>query len=233
MPDDWPAFVVEDPAANFYYPVATTEFAEYILVADDRADPGRLVARAFLVPFARDSDSGADEPLPPDGWRGAIYRAWRTRRRGAIPNAVSALEVTVRPDVRGRGVSTRMLAAMRAHCSRLGFAELIAPVRPVAKHLEPHTPMHEYAARTRADGLPADSWLRTHVRAGGCIAGIAPHSMMVVGSLAQWRSWAGVEFDSSGTRVVPHALVPLHSDAANDFAVYVEPNVWVRHRLND
>ena len=83
---------------------------------------------------------------------------------------------------------------------------------------------------TREDGLPADPWLRTHVQAGAQIIGVAPRSMVITGSLEQWRTWTGLPFDASGPVRVPGALVPVHCDVAADLAVYVEPNVWVRHR---
>ncbi|MEV4459867.1 hypothetical protein [Microbispora sp. NPDC049633] len=37
--------------------------------------------------------------------------------------------------------------------------------------------------------------------------------------------------DSWPVFMVPGALVPVHCDADHGFAVYVEPNVWVRHSL--
>lgn len=91
--------------------------------------------------------------------------------------------------------------------------------------------MDEYAFRSREDGLPHDPWLRTHVRAGGVIEAVAPTSMVVPGSLGQWREWTGQPFDTEGPVDVPGALVPVHCSPRHGHAVYVEPNVWVRHRL--
>jgi len=54
----------------------------------------------------------------------------------------------------------------------------------------------------------------------------------VSGSLAQWRKWTGVEFSDSGPVLVPGALNPVHCLADQQVAVYVEPNVWVRHDLS-
>ena len=92
-------------------------------------------------------------------------------------------------------------------------------------------PFADYVARTRADGLPHDSWLRAHVRAGARIVGVAPHSMTVAGTIAEWRGWTGVEFAQSGDIVVPGALSPIHVSLEHDHAVYVEPNLWVHHRI--
>jgi hypothetical protein len=103
--------------------------------------------------------------------------------------------------------------------------------RPNRKHRQPRLPLAQYIQLTRDDGLPVDPWLRVHVRAGGVIDQVAPVSFVVAGSLAQWRGWTGLPFDVDGPVEVPEALVPVHCDTVHDYAVYVEPNIWVRHRL--
>jgi hypothetical protein len=112
---------------------------------------------------------------------------------------------------------------------------MVAPVRRAAKHLEPSTPVQEqeHARRTSEDGLPADPWLRVHVRVGGRIEKVAATSMVVPGTIAEWRRWTGLEFAACGPALVPGALVPVHVSLEQDHAVYVEPNVWVRHVLPD
>jgi hypothetical protein len=56
--------------------------------------------------------------------------------------------------------------------------------------------------------------------------------MTITGTLAEWRRWTGLAFDCTGPVIVPGALVPVHCDVEHDHAVYVEPNVWMRHRLS-
>jgi hypothetical protein len=70
-----------------------------------------------------------------------------------------------------------------------------------------------------------------HIRAGGRIVGLAPRSTTIAGTLAEWRAWTGLPFDKSGPVRVPGALVPVYCDVIHDHAVYVEPNVWVHHRV--
>ena len=89
--------------------------------------------------------------------------------------------------------------------------------------------MHKYADRVRTDGLPEDPWLRVHVRLGAEFVRVCPTSMTIPGTLAQWRGWTGLPFDTSGLVVVPDALVPVHVDVEQNHAVYIEPNVWLRH----
>ena len=124
-----------------------------------------------------------------------------------------------------------MVTAMRDNARRLGFRELVAPVRPNRKHEHPHMAMAEYIERRRPDGLPADPWLRVHARLGAEIVKIAPSSMTITGTLREWRTWTGLPFDADGDVHVPGALVPVHVSVRHDHAVYVEPNLWLRHAL--
>jgi hypothetical protein len=148
-------------------------------------------------------------------------------------NALVALEIAVAPQQLGRNLSGQTLRALNDHGRTMGYGDLVAPVRPSRKHLRPRLPLPEYAARTRPDGLPEDPWLRVHVRAGGHIVKVCPVSMTISGSLAQWRTWTGLPFDADGPVDVPGALTPVTVNVAHDQAVYLEPNVWVHHRLAD
>lgn len=152
-------------------------------------------------------------------------------RAGQRPTAVSAIEVNVRADRRGMGLSRRMLQGISEAASDLGVSDLFAPVRPSAKSERPREPMVSYAYQTREDGQLVDPWLRTHARLGASIVKVCPTSMTIPGTLAQWREWTGLPFDTSGEVEVPGALVPVHVDVDQDHAVYVEPNVCMHHRL--
>lgn len=228
----WPEFMRHDPAAALYYgDSALDRYLDFALAAVDRDEPDRVIARGFSVPFAfRDGTAGRNE-LPVGGWDAAIRWAdadWRALRR---PTAVSALEITLLPPYRGRGISHLMLEAMIANVWTRGFGDLYAPLRPSDKHREPCVPFADYVARTRRDGLPWDPWVRVHVRAGARIVKIAPVSVVVVGTIAEWSEWTGVDFARSGDIVVPGALAPVHVSREQDHAVYVEPNLWVHHRV--
>jgi GNAT superfamily N-acetyltransferase len=228
--DLWPEFMTNDPIGDLFYTRTATTYAELTLLAFDRDAPERPVARSCAVPVAMGGDTGRDH-LPEDGWDGVIRWAWLDEVAGRTPTHVSALEVAIRPDLRGTGLASVLLEAKRANVARLGFRDLFAPVRPSGKHLEPHTPMTEYAARTRPDGLPVDPWLRLHVRMGAEIVGVCPRAMTISGTLDEWRGWTDLPFDRTGEVEVPGALNPVHCDVAHGYAVYVEPGVWVHHRL--
>ncbi len=55
--------------------------------------------------------------------------------------------------------------------------------------------------------------------------------MTVTGSLEEWRRWTGLPFDTAGDVEVPAALVPVRCEPEHGYAVYTEPNVWMRHTL--
>ncbi len=228
----WPEFMRHDPTAWLYYAdSALDRYLDFALVAVDRDEPDRTIARGFSVPLAfRDGTAGRNE-LPLGGWDQVIRWADADWRAGRRPTVVSALEITVLPPYRGRGIAQLMLEAMIANMWERGFGDLYAPLRPSDKHREPFVPFAEYVARNSDDGLPYDSWLRTHVRGGGRIVKIAPYSMVIAGTLAEWSRWTGMEFERSGDIVVPGALSPVHVSLEQDHAVYVEPNLWVHHRL--
>ncbi len=222
MPNSWPEFMRHDPIGGLFYGNVETRFAEFVLVAQDEA--GEVVACAYSVPFVL-----GDAGLPDNGWDFVIRNGLLASLRGQEPDAISAVEIAVRPDRQSSGVSRQMLAAMRDNAARRGFAELVAPVRPNGK-ADVHEPMSTYAFRVREDSLPVDPWIRVHVRAGGRIAKVAPRSMVVPGTLEEWREWTGLPFDETGSVLVPRALTPVHCDVEHGVATYVEPNVWVVHR---
>ncbi len=131
----------------------------------------------------------------------------------------------------GRGLSIRLIEQM-AEIARLhGFECLIAPVRPTLKHRYPLAAIERYVEWRRGDGTHLDPWLRTHERLGGKIVKIAPKSMTIPGTIAEWEFWADVVFPESGHYVVPGALVPVAIDREANQGLYVEPNIWMRHEL--
>jgi GNAT superfamily N-acetyltransferase len=226
-PPFFPEFMVHDPTAQLYF--ATPFFDAYFEFAFAATDGGEIVARAFSVPFAFNIE--ARRELPDGGWDEVIRWAHEDRAVGRRANAVSALEISLLPRVRGRGNARLMLDAMRQNARTLGFRDLYAPVRPTQKAQQPFVSMLDYAAACRPDGLPQDPWLRTHIQIGGTVVKIAPYSMTIVGTIAEWSAWTGSIFERSGAVAVDGALSPIHVSLEQDHAVYVEPNIWIHHRL--
>lgn len=226
LPNTWPAFMFHDPVSDLLFELVPERFPQYQLIGLD--DHDEVVSRVIAAPFHWD---GTHADLPDRGWDAILERAIADSRAAAAPTAVTLLEARVVPGRQGAGLSTKLLQAGREHVARLGIHDLFGPVRPTAKSREPRTPMSDYVARLRDDGMPFDPWLRTHARLGGAIVKICPTSMTVTGTLAQWREWTDLPFTHSGLVDVPGALTPVHVSTEHDHGVYVEPNVWVHHRL--
>lgn len=223
----WPAYMSKDPVDAALHDRVLETFPEHCVVATGPG--GTLVGHGRSIPFALEVEGRLE--LPDRGWDSVLVWGFADHRRAVPADTASALLITVSPHLQGRGIARRLLEALASAARTRGCGALVAPVRPTWKDREPRTPMEEYAWRVRADGLPYDPWLRTHVRAGGVIEKVPPASMTISGSLSEWRSWTGLPFDNDGDIEIPGGLVPALCDTRHDRAVYVEPNVWVRHNL--
>jgi hypothetical protein len=139
--------------------------------------------------------------------------------------------VAIAPNHQGKGLSTKMLKAMKALGQRHRFEMLVIPVRPNLKSRYPLIPIERYITWRRGDGRPFDTWLRSHTSVGADIVGPCLRSTLIEGTVSEWEEWAKMEFPDSGSYVVPGALVPVEIDRMLDRGVYLEPNVWVRHPM--
>lgn len=218
----WPAFMHHDPIARERWGRLYERFPDLQFFAVEE-ETGAILAKANAIPCPLDV-----ERLPDGGWGEAL-------RSGidddATATVVSALQIAIDPASRGRGLSSVVLDEMRRLASDRGFGDLVAPVRPTWKPRYPLTPMERYVRWTTSAGLPFDPWLRVHARAGAEIVGVCARSMTVPGTVAEWEEWAQMRFPETGSYVVPGALNPVSIDVEADRGLYVEPNVWMRHRL--
>ncbi len=225
MESSWPAYIRPDPLLVDW---ALERHAEHQLVVVDGED--HVVARAASVPFTWDGDA---KRLPDTGWDATLRQCLSDTVAGRQLTTLCALEIAIVPERLAQNLSVYTLRALIDHAREKGFHDLVGPVRPSRKDQSPHQSLAEYLERRRPDGLPEDPWLRVHVKVGGEVLKVCPASMTVSGSLAQWREWTGLPLDTDGPVELPGALTPLMVNTPHDYAVYVEPNVWVRHRLTD
>lgn len=224
----WPEFMFHDPVADRLWHCLEQDFAAWQFALCDEDADGRVAAVAHTLPLRWEGE------LPDDVWDGVFEKAVADLRAGAAPNVLTAIEASIAPEYQGRGVSRAILEHMRALAARAGFDSLVAPVRPTWKARYPLAPMERYATWTHDDsGAPFDPWLRAHWRLGARIEKVAPRSMTIPGTIRQWEDWADMRFPESGDYVVPGALAPVHIDRERDEGVYVEANVWMRHRIGD
>ena len=208
----WPEFMRHDPVSNAHWGRLYSERAEFQFALVDGEE---VLAEGNSIPTAG----------RPPGWRDAFVNGFS----GDTPTVLCALQVLVAPAHQGKGLSRLMLEHMRELAGP--FGALIAPVRPSWKARYPLTPIERYVEWRREDGSLFDPWLRTHAQLGAELSDIAPEAMRIPGTVAEWEDWAGMAFPETGTYVVPGALVPVDIDRERDSGLYVEPNVWMEHRI--
>jgi GNAT superfamily N-acetyltransferase len=218
--DPWDEFMYHDAVANVHWDRQYEEFPDLQLYLVDEDDRYLAESNAVPIPFGPDA-------LPDEGWDAALEQAFA----GSPAVAVSAIAITVGVEHRGKGLSKTMLDGMRQAVAARGLTDLVAPVRPSLKHRYPLVPAHRYIEWRREDGKLLDPWLRVHEDAGARLVGVAPRSMRISGTVSEWQEWTQMVFPDSGAYVVPGALVPVDIDLEGERGVYVEPNVWMHHRI--
>lgn len=219
----WPRFMLSSESPSREGSRLSKKFTDFLVVLSTEHD--EVVGYAHSVPIVWDGDTSS----LPEGWDAAIERAANEPDNGASPNTLVALAVVVDPKWQGLGVSARLLAELGAIAARKEYHALIAPVRPSRRADNMDVPFERYVESRRADGLPCDPWLRKHIQVGGRILRIAPRSMVLEASIAEWQLWTGLEFPQSGPYIIPGGAAPLEVSLELGRAKYVEPNVWVQH----
>jgi len=223
----WPRFLRQRDTLGLgrRWPELFTTWADWQLLLIDGMGPTIAVTHAVPLAWA-----GTVEDLPASIAE-ILDRAAADREAGRAPTALCALAAMVDPRYRGQGMSPAAVRAMvdlaRAH----GLGALIAPVRPAAKSAYPLAPMERYVRWENADGLPLDPWIRVHARMGAVILAVAPRTIVIEGTVADWERWTDMRFPDSGPYVVPGALQPLGIDREQDLGRYEDPNVWMRHLI--
>ncbi len=217
----WPPFLLHGNIRHWHLLFET--LAPYQLLLCEPAET--VIAVGHLVPLVW---SGQAPDLPAT-IEDILIRAEQVAARGQAPNTFSALAAMIAPNERGRHLSQAIVLEMRALAHRHGCDTLIAPVRPTWKSRYPLTPMERYAAWRRPDGAPLDPWLRVHWRLGAEQLAVAPNTLTVEGTVADWEQWTGMAFPETGAYVVPGALQPVAIDCERNVGRYEDPNVWMRH----
>jgi GNAT superfamily N-acetyltransferase len=218
----WPAFMLESEVSNRCWGLLYERFGAFQhFLYDEDAD--EVVAEVNSVPVRVDVDD-----LPDRGWEDVLERGTAAEEE---PTAVTAIAVAIRPSRLGQGLSSTCLVRMRDVARGHGFHDLVAPVRPSWKPRYPLVPIDRYIGWTTAEGQPFDPWLRTHARLGAAIVRPCHNAMRIEGTVAEWEQWAGMLLPESGDYVVPGALTLVSIDREADHGVYVEPNVWMHHRM--
>lgn len=224
MSAEWPDFVIEGDGGDGWNELFDRfrEF-QFVLTVDQE-----IAAIGNTIPIALERELSE---LPAEGWDWALSKGHTDKAEGKSPDTLVGLSATVVSAYRGQGLAAKLLDQMKRIARAEGLARLLVPVRPTRKSEYPLIPMGAYAQWTRPDGELFDPWLRVHAKAGGEILEVARRAMTIGGTVQQWSRWTGLDFPGSGEYVIPDGLVPLKVDLEAGHAEYVEPNVWVLHRL--
>ena len=91
--------------------------------------------------------------------------------------------------------------------------------------------MEKYVKWKNENSLPLDNWLKVHVRAGGEMIKTCPKSMYISGTTNEWKEWTNLDFPESGSYIIIGALNPISIDTAKNEGIYIEPNVWILHKI--
>jgi GNAT superfamily N-acetyltransferase len=224
----WHEYMMHDSVANESWHELFDRFNEYQFALLD-VEKTRMAAMANSLPFYWDQPL---EELPERGWDWVFLKAVDDHRNGRTPNIQSAIQIAIHPEYQGQGLSTKMVRTMRGIAKSKGFENLVAPVRPNQKSSYPLTSIDDYIKWTNAEGLPFDAWLRVHARGGAKIIKPCHEAMTIRGTRAEWEDWTELKFPQSGRYVIPGALNPIEMNVEKDEGVYIEPNVWMVHRIN-
>jgi GNAT superfamily N-acetyltransferase len=223
----WPEFMLHDAVAAENWHELLDRFADYQLALYD-AENKRVAAMGNSFPLRWE---GSLQNLPEEGWDWAFIEAVEQHKQGLSPNLQCAIQVVIREEYQGQGLSTKVLQAMNVVGVSKGFKQLIVPVRPNEKSKYPLISIDDYLTWKTEEGLPFDAWLRVHARLGGEIITACHKSKVIRGTLTEWEEWTNLKFPQSGQYIVQSALVPIEVNAEEDRGIYVEPNVWMVHRI--
>jgi GNAT superfamily N-acetyltransferase len=223
----WPEFMLHDEVANELWHELLDRFTEYQLALYD-TQKRRVAGMGNSFPLRWE---GPLEHLPEEGWDWAFQEAVKNHQKGLVPNLHCAIQIILRRDYQGQGLSNSMVNAVRAVTKAQGLQALIIPLRPSEKHKYPLISLDDYITWTNERDQPLDLWLRVHVRLGAKIIKVCHHSKTIRGTRPEWETWTGMKFPQSGEYIIPGALNPIEINIEKDEGLYIEPNVWIVHEV--
>jgi hypothetical protein len=222
--EGFPEFISGDKEVDKYIARVRESFREYDLILTDEDD--QLVATGWGVPIMW-SDEVSELP---SSFADVLRQSLEVLDALGVANTFVIGGAVVHPSLKGSGAAESLIRALCDTATAHHLANVVAPVRPTRKHLYPLLDIDTYAAWVRSDGMPWDPWLRLHVRIGGRVIGLAREAQTMTDTVSRWEEWTGLEIPVSGDYIIPKGMAPLRIDKTADLGIYVEPNIWVRHR---
>lgn len=223
----WPEFMLHDQVANENWRELFDRFSEFQFALHD-TENDRVAGMGNSFPLRWDHSL---ESLPEGGWDWAFQEAVQNHKQGRRPNYHCALQIVLRQEYQGRGLSKPMVEAVRAVTRSRGLKSLIIPLRPSEKSKYPLVSLDDYVTWKTEEDMAFDLWLRVHLRAGARIIKVCHESKTIRGTRAAWEEWTGMKFPQTGKYIIPGALNPIEMDIEKDEGRYIEPNVWIVHEV--
>ena len=223
----WPEFMLHDQVAGKYFGRLYSELIDFQFgILDTTCD--KLIAVGNCIPFHWDKPL---EDLPDEGWDWVLEKGFQDIENKIAPNLCSALQIMIDPEYLGQSLSSKMVEYMKKITKNNNLSYLVAPVRPNFKPKYPLVSIDNYIKWKSDQNLPYDPWLRVHAKLGGKILKPCHRSMTITGSVKEWEEWTRLKFYESGKYIIPGALNPIEIDLSNDSGKYIEPNVWMAHKV--
>lgn len=222
----WPEFMQHDTVVNIYWQNLYENFIDFqFALLDDE----EIIGIGNTIPL---NWQKSFPELPELGLDWALEKANIDFNKNNLkPNVLIGVQILINKKYQGKGISNEMLDIMKDLAIEKNLNSLALPVRPTLKHQYPLIPINEYIKWQRDDGLPFDPWIRVHIKSGGEITGICNRSMVISGTVTNWKKWTGKEFPGNGDYIIDGALNPVKIDIKENTGEYVEPNVWIIHKL--
>lgn len=221
----WPEFMLHDPVSSNWSQLF--DFFPGFQFSLELA--GEIIGTANSIPIYWEKPLAN---LPEEGWDWVFQKGFKDRENQLKPNTLAGLQIAVNKKYQGKGVSSLVLKEMLEIARENRFKNVVIPIRPSLKSQYPLIPIDNYLNWKREkDGQPFDPWLRVHLRAGGEIIKVCHKAMYIPGSIKDWENWTGLKFKESGEYIIKGALNPVKMDLENDNGEYIEPNIWIRHKV--
>lgn len=222
----WPEFMLHDPVCNKYWSKLFEIFPQYQFTLTHDSE---LLGIANCIPFVWHNSF---KKLPEKGWDWVLEKGFIDKQNGLKPNILNGLQIVVAKKFQGKKISSVILQAMINLAKKHGFKFITIPVRPSLKSRYPLTSIDNYIQWKRQDGLPFDPWLRVHIRMGAEIIKPCHEAMYISGTISEWEQWTNMKFFESGLHIIEGALNPVAINIEKNLGEYIEPNVWVVHKVD-
>jgi len=221
----YPEFMMHDAIANKWFFQLYEKFPEFQYWLLDNEE---IVGIGNSIPIYWKDEL---DNLPDEGWDWALKKGFDDLKAGIEPNLLCGLSITINPKFQGIGLSAEMVKSMVQIGKNCKLDSLIIPIRPTIKKDFPQLDIKQYIVLKREDEQLFDPWLRIQEKLGGKIIKVCSKAMDIRGSVQDWKNWTGVNFPQSGNYKIEGALKTVEIDLEKDEGVYIEPNVWVAHKL--